>query len=142
MSVLVDIFRIPEPAEKDVPLIGLHDRFDIPFLDEEFLKDSLDLNYLVSGNREATFFAKVKGNSHGSKYREGDVLVVDRSLPLQSNRSVVCYIGNEFEVKFLKLRDNSLWLESFSGVERPLLITEENQFLIWGRVTYELRKVW
>lgn len=142
MSVLVEIFRIPEPVERNVPFIGLYDPLDIPFLDDEFLKDSLDLNFLVSGNREATFFARVKGDCQGSKYREGDVLVVDRSLPLRINQPVVCCIGNEFEVKFLKRRDDGLWLEALSGVERPLLLTEKNQLMVWGRVTFEVRKVW
>lgn len=141
MSVSVEIFRVPEPSEKDVPVIGLWDS-DIPFLDDDFLQESLDLNALVSGNLSTTFYAKVKENCSGSKYHRGDVLVVDRSWPLQNNKYAICYIGNDFVVKIIKRRAEGLCLESLNGVENPIILTEENRFLVWGMVTYEIRKIW
>lgn len=142
MSVSVEIFKIPEPAEKEVPVIGLRDCRDIPFLDEEFLQDSLDLNDWVTGGRRATFYAKVKGNTKGSIFREGDVLVVDRSWPIQNNKLAVCCIGEEFVLKKIRSGEEGLWLESINGYEDPVWITEENQFLIWGLVTYEVKRIW
>ena len=142
MSVSVEIFRIPEPVGKEVPIIGLNDCRDIPFLDEDFLKDSIDLNEWVTGGRNATFYAKIKGNARGSKFREGDVLVVDRSWPVQSDKLAVCCIENSFVLKKVTTDETGLWLESINGSEDPILITEENQLLIWGLVTYEVKRVW
>ena len=141
MSVSVEIFRVPELSEKEVPVMGLWDS-DIPFLDDDFLQESLDLNAYVSGNINTTFYAKVKENGSGSKYHSGDVLVVDRSWPLQNNKFAVCYIGNDFVVKMIKSRVGGLCLESLNGSEDPIILTEENRFLVWGMVTYVIRKMW
>ena len=142
MSVSVEIFRIPEPAGKEVPVIGLNDCRDIPFLDEEFLQDSIDLNEWVTGGRSATFYAKVKGNTRGSKFKEGDVLVVDRTWPVQNGKLAVCCIGNSFVLKKVRVDGEGLWLESVNNSEDALLINEADQLLIWGLVTYEVKRVW
>lgn len=142
MSVLVDIFKIPEPVEKDVPVISLRGFQDVPFLEEGFLQHSVDLNELVTGNRGATFYAKVSGNCSGSTFKKGDVLVVDRSWPMQINKLAVCSMGGEFVLKMIRQGREGIYLESVNGSEPPIVLTDENQFLVWGLVTYELKRLW
>lgn len=142
MSVVVNIYKIPKPAEKEIPVIALRDYQDIPFLEDEFLQHSIDLNELVTGNRGATFYAKVRGNCSGSPFREGDLLVVDRSWPMQLNKLVVCCIGEAFVLKIVRKGREGIYLESLNGLEAPIALTEENQFLVWGLVTYEVRRLW
>lgn len=142
MSVLVKIYKVPEPEHSEVSQIALKACSDVPFQDDDFLRESIDLNEQVSGGQGSTFYAKIKKNNNSSAYKEGDVLVVNRSWPIQNNKLVVCCIDGEFVLKRVNLQDNSLWLESPNGLGAPVLVSEENQFIVWGVVTHELRRLW
>jgi DNA polymerase V len=70
-----------------------------------------------------------------------DVLVVDRSLEPQNNKIAVCFIDGEFTVKRIQLKKNELWLIPENPKYNPIKINEENQLIVWGIVTYVIKKV-
>ena len=49
-------------------------------------------------NKEATFFARVSGQSMvGAGLDDNDLLVIDRSLEPSNNKIAVCFIGLEMD---------------------------------------------
>ena len=93
-------------------------------------------------NKEATFFAKVNGQSMiGAGLDDNDLLVIDRSLEPENNKIAVCFLDGEFTVKRLKVRDNEVWLQPENPNYPIIKITEENDFVIWGIVTSVIKKV-
>lgn len=108
----------------------------------DFLETKIDLNKELSKNPLATFYVKVKGNSMiDSGIDDKDVLVVDRSLEPKDNKIAVCFIDGEFTVKRIKLDKDCLYLMPENKNYQPIKITEDNQFVIWGIVTYVIKAV-
>lgn len=142
MSVLVEIFKPGEasPLRISSGKSAVNSAFSSPT--DHFLEDSLDLNKEFVKNSATTYYARIVGNSTGSDFSEGDVLVVDRSLPLQHNKLVVCFMSGCFTARKLCLKDTTLWLEALDTAFEPIELSENNQHIVWGLVTYVVKRVW
>ena len=129
-------------SELRIPYIdfGVSAGFPSPAMD--FMETAIDLNKALSENPLATFYIKVDGNSMiDAGINDKDVLVVDRSLEPQNNKIAVCFIDGEFTVKRIQLKKNELWLMPGNPKYNPIKINEENQLIVWGIVTYVIKKV-
>lgn len=117
---------------------GVRAGFPSPATDYE--EESIDLNRELIRHRDATFFARVKGESMiDAGYQPGDLLVVDRSLEPQQGDVVVAYVDGGFTIKELDLsqRDQGvIWLVPHNAAFSRIRITPEQQGVIWGVVTY------
>ena len=117
---------------------GIRAGFPSPATDYE--EEAIDLNKTLIRHREATFFARVKGESMiDAGYMPGDLLVVDRSLEPQSGDVVVAYVDGGFTIKELDLahKDSGVVrLLPHNAAYRPITITPEQTSVIWGVVTY------
>ncbi len=90
----------------------------------------------------ATFFGRVKGNSmQDVGIYDGDILIIDKSLMPFDGAKAVCYIDGEFTLKTLRKVNNDLWLMPANESYKPIKINEDNNFIIWGIVTYVIHKV-
>lgn len=119
---------------------GIKAGFPSPAADFDESKISLD-NVLVK-NREATFYAKAAGTSMtGAGIDDGDIMVIDRSLDPKNNTIAVCLIDGEFTVKRIKVEKDCLYLIPENEKFKPIKVTESNEFLIWGIVTYVIKSV-
>ena len=108
----------------------------------DFMENNIDLNKELSENPIATFYIKVKGNSMiDAGINDKDVLVVDRSLEPQNNKIAICFIDGEFTVKRIHLEKECLYLMPENENYPPIKVTEENELIIWGIVTYVIKKV-
>ncbi|OOG63684.1 LexA family transcriptional regulator [Flavobacterium sp. A45] len=108
----------------------------------DFMETNIDLNKELSENPLATFYIKVKGNSMiDAGINDKDVLVVDRSLEPQNNKIAICCIDGEFTVKRIQVEKDCLYLMPENSSYEPIKVTEENQLIIWGMVTYVIKKV-
>jgi DNA polymerase V len=126
--------RIPYISE------GVSAGFPSPATD--FMENNIDLNKELSENPLATFYIKVKGNSMiDAGINDKDVLVVDRSLEPQNNKIAICCIDGEFTVKRIQVEKDCLYLMPENPSYEPIKVTEENQLIIWGMVTYVIKKV-
>lgn len=126
----------------ELPFIaaGIKAGFPSPAADFDESKISLD-NVLVK-NREATFYAKASGNSMiRAGIDDGDVLVIDRSLEPQNNKIAVCFIDGEFTIKRILVEKEGVYLMPENKNYKPIIVTEENELVIWGIVTYVIKKV-
>jgi DNA polymerase V len=108
----------------------------------DFMEETIDLNKELSENPLATFYIRVKGNSMiDAGINDKDVLVVDRSLEPQNNKIAICFIDGEFTVKRIQVEKDCLYLMPENSEYKPIKVTEENQLIIWGMVTYVIKKV-
>ncbi|MCX7955357.1 MAG: translesion error-prone DNA polymerase V autoproteolytic subunit [Bacteroidales bacterium] len=109
---------------------------------DDFVATPLDLNELLIKNKSSTFFARVTGNSmEDAGISDGDILVIDRSIEPSDNRIAVCFIDGEFTVKRLSVKNNECYLLPANPKYKPIKITADNEFIIWGIVTYVIKKV-
>ena len=109
---------------------------------DDFRETRISLDEELIGNKEATFFAKVSGQSMiGAGLDDNDLLVIDRSLEPENNKIAVCFLDGEFTVKRLKVRKDEVWLQPENPDYPIIKITEENDFIIWGIVTSVIKKV-
>jgi DNA polymerase V len=136
-------FFLPDfESELKIPFIkeGVSAGFPSPAAD--FMETNIDLNKELSENQLATFYIKVKGNSMiDAGIDDKDVLVVDRSLEPQNNKIAICFIDGEFTVKRILVEKECLYLMPENPNYSPIKITEENELIIWGIVTYVIKKV-
>jgi DNA polymerase V len=109
---------------------------------EDYVQEQLDLHKLVVRNPPATFFLKVKGNSMvGAGIHDGDLLVVDRSKSPVSGKIVIAAWEGELTVKRLKIKNKRAYLVPDNPDYPEFDITDSEETVIWGVVTYVVHKV-
>ncbi|MDV7188536.1 translesion error-prone DNA polymerase V autoproteolytic subunit [Lutibacter sp. TH_r2] len=138
----LEIFRVKALKNIKRPIINedIHAGFPSPAEDFQELRISLDKELIT--NEDATFYARVRGNSMiDANIEDGDLLVIDRSIESRDGRVAVCMIDGDFTVKRIKLGDNCLYLMPENSKYKPIKITDENEFIVWGIVTYVIKKV-
>ncbi len=129
-------FSVPVSSVALAPLMCERVRAGFPSPAENYIEDQLDLNRYCVKNPPATFFVRVDGDSMtGAGINCGDLLVVDRSLTAGNGDVVVAIVDGEFTLKRLVLRDGRVFLRPENPRYRPLEITEDMEFQVWGRVT-------
>lgn len=109
---------------------------------DDFKEQRISLDDVLIKNKDATFFARVSGQSMiDAGLHDNDLLVIDRSIEPTHNKIAVCFIDGEFTVKRLKIENNTIWLQPENANYQPIQITPENNFIIWGIVTNVIKKV-
>ena len=109
---------------------------------DDFKELRISLDQEVVRNEEATFYARVSGESmQGAGLDDGDLLVIDRSMEPKNGKIAVCCIDGEFTVKRLKVVEDGVFLIPENPKYQSIKVTEENELIIWGIVTYVVKKV-
>ena len=109
---------------------------------DDFKETRISLDRELVKNKEATFYARVSGDSMvGAGLDDGDLLVIDRSLNPENGKIAVCLVDGEFTVKRIKKEKNKLYLIPENKKYKPIEIKEENELIIWGVVEYVIKKV-
>ena len=111
----------------------------------EDIREKLDLIRLLVKHKAATFFFRVDGVSMvDSGMDEGDIIIVDRAIEPYNNCKAVCYIDGEYTVKRVEMLDGKVHLMPANELNtkyKPIEVQPENQFIIWGVVTYAIKKM-
>lgn len=138
----IDIFTPDNDKGMELPLSNEHVAAGFPSPAEDFTQCGIDLNRELIANPASTFYARVSGLSMVDEgINDGDLLVIDKSLMPRNGCLAVCYIDGEFTLKrFEKHKDHALLLPANKEF-KPIKVTEENDFCIWGVVTYVIKKV-
>ena len=142
MTKKLNLFLPDFENSMELPFIsdGIKAGFPSPAADFDESKISLD-NVLVK-NREATFYAKASGTSMiGAGIDDGDILVIDRSLEPKNNKIAVCYIDGEFTIKRIVVAKDGVYLTPENPAFQPIKVTDDNELIIWGMVTYVIKSV-
>lgn len=136
----MDIFKPGNSSQKAPIVEGIHAGFPSPA--EDFMEPTLDLNRHVIKNPAATFYARIQGNSmEGANIHDGDIVVIDKSLDPTDQCIAVCYIDGEFTLKRIRIEKDKVWLQPANPDYPAIEITEENHFVVWGIVTYVIKKL-
>lgn len=108
---------------------------------QDYLEQAIDLNKELIRHPASTFYGRVVGDSMRDEgIEEGDILVIDKSLELLNDDLAVCYIDGEFTVKRVRLEPDAAWLVPSNSNYPPIKVTKDNEFMVWGIVTYTIKK--
>ena len=111
----------------------------------EDIREKLDLIKLLVKHKASTFFFRVSGVSMvDAALDEGDIIIVDRAVDPYNNCKAVCYIDGEYTVKRVEMGDNMVRLmpaNKLNTAYKPIEVTPDNEFMIWGVVTYVIKKM-
>ncbi|MEZ3442863.1 translesion error-prone DNA polymerase V autoproteolytic subunit [uncultured Alistipes sp.] len=134
-------FHPPDTStHREVPVAGGAVEAGFPSPADDFLDAPLDLNREFVQNPASTFFVRVSGESMaGDGIGDGDLLIVDKSLPPHDGCIAVCYVDGEFTVKRVKLERGCAWLMPSNPKYRPIRVDADNEFLVWGIVRHVVK---
>lgn len=106
---------------------------------EEELADTLSLDNLLIQNHEATFLLKVSGDSMSEAgILPGDMVIVNKGQNPKSGDIVIAEVDNEWTMKYLRKRGDSVTLIPANPKYKP--IKPRNELKIAGVVTAVVRK--
>jgi DNA polymerase V len=101
----------------------------------------LDLNEHLVRNPSSTFFVRAKGDSMtDAGIQSGDILVVGRSVSPKDRQIVVAMLDGDFTVKRLRHRKEKVFLVAENNAFPPIEITEGQELVIWGVVTFVIHQ--
>ena len=130
-------------TELDLPFATEGIRAGFPSQAQDYMTDSIDLNKELVLHPATTFYARAVGNSMtGFGISDGDLLVIDKSIEPVDGDIVVAFIDGEFTLKKIMKDENecNLWLVPGNEDYPPIKITEENDFIVWGVLTYNIKR--
>lgn len=108
---------------------------------EEDLAETMSIdNYLIA-NKEATFMLRVSGESMiDAGIQPGDMIIVERRTDAKDGDIIVAFIDGGYTVKFLRKRNNRVWLEPANKNFEPIIPEENEQLQIMAVVKAVIRK--
>ncbi len=113
---------------------------------QDDIEQALDLNEYLIRNENATFIVKANSLSMlDAGIDIDDPLIVDRSIPAKSGDIVIALIDNDFSVKRLMIdtqfQPPKVWLKAENPDYQNIYIEEGQELVIWGVVTYNLKRM-
>ncbi len=116
-------------------------RAGFPSPAQDYMELSIDLNKELVPHPSSTFYGRVKGDSMKDEgIEDGDILVIDKSLELMNDDLAVCFVDGEFTLKRVRIDATIIWLVPSNKAYPEIPITSENDFIVWGIVTYTIKK--
>lgn len=131
----IDFYSAIVESELELPFVSSGISAGFPSPADDFIDTGIDLNKELIKNPYSTFYGRVRGDSMKDLgIHNGDLLVIDKSLEPQNGKIAVCYIDGEFTVKTIKIEDDCCWLVPANENYKPIKVTAENDFIVWGIV--------
>ncbi len=136
------IYMPDDRLPSDIPLAESTVHAGFPSPADDFLEGSLDLNSLVIKHPEATFFARVEGDSMKDEgITEGDILVVDKAGEPYDGSLAVAYIDGEFTLKRVRMEPDRILLVPANPKYPVIEIATGQDFAVWGVVKWVIKQV-
>ena len=106
----------------------------------DFIDVNIDLGKELIRNPSSSFLGRVRGNSmQDVGIGDRDILIIDKSLPADDGRIAVCFLDGDFTVKRIQYTEDGCWLVAENPKFKPIKVTKENDFVIWGIVVYVIK---
>ncbi len=133
---------IPDTAQLEADLLGaVKAGFPSPAEDN---REKLDLVKLLVRHSASTFFFRIDGVSMvDADMDEGDIIIVDRAVEPYNDCKAVCFIDGEYTVKRVEMNETGAVLLPCNDRNtqfKPIPVGPDNNFLIWGVVTWVIKK--
>lgn len=140
MSMVLEILHAEDIFHLELPVYTNGISCGMPDPQYESIAGKMDMNKNLIQNPLTTFYARVSGQSMiDDGISDGDLLVIDRSLEPEDGKIAVCFVDGEFTCKRIKLKKDGIWLMPANVDYRPIHISEESNFQIWGIVTHVIK---
>lgn len=141
-SMLDDVRAYVEAKGYQLPLYESRVQAGFPSPADDHVADRLSVNDLLVRTPAATFFVRVQGQSmRDAGMHDGDLLVVDRSLPATPGKIVIAVVDGELTVKRLQRGPNGVVLHAENPDYPDIVVGPESEFGIWGVVTNVIHPV-
>ena len=140
MSDKIQIF-LPDEDETELPLSeGIKAGFPSPA--EDFQNTTLNIMQEIVKNPASTFYARVSGSSMiDDGISDGDILVVDKSVQPYEGCIAICFVDGEFTLKHVEIKPDCIMLVPANKAFKPIKVTPDEDFVIWGVVRYVIKKL-
>ncbi len=103
----------------------------------------IDLNDHLIRNADATSVNRVKADSMiDIGLYAGDSLLIDRSIEPKHGDIVLAVLNNEFTLKRLYRKGGAIKLVPENQRYPTIVVKPEEEFSVWGVVTYNLHKLY
>lgn len=136
----ITLYNSDTLSELAIPYVDSGIKAGFPSPAQDYLEFAIDLNRELVKHPASTFFGRVSGDSmKNAGVSDGDILVIDKSLEPKNGDMAVCFIDGEFTIKFINIKKDIIWLIPANKKYQPIKVTKENDFLIWGIVTYSIK---
>ena len=137
------VYPVAEVADLRLPFfdVGIVAGFPIP-LDNDERSQDIELLKMMCPNPEASYLIRVEGNSMiDAGIYSGDIIIVDKSNREPSPSEVaVCELNGDYTLKHFVKRGDEGWLVPANPDYPELKVTEDDDFSVWGTVTYIIHK--
>jgi len=130
--------------ENSLEYLGIVSYTITPHVEKDiFIRDryekTIDLNKLLIKHPQYTFLGLIRGDSmKDACILDGDLVVIDKSLPYYTGYKALCRIENKFTLKFLEWdKEKRLWLKPANEDFEPIEVKKDsNRVEVFGIVTY------
>lgn len=140
--MILELYTYKSDGFVKLPFIENGIKAGFPSPAEDFQGKRISLDKELIKNETATFFAKVDGDSmQDAGMSHGDLLVIDRSLEPVTGKIAVCMLDGEFTVKRLRVAKDAVYLVPENKSYKEIKVTEDQELVIWGMVTYVIKKM-
>ena len=142
--IKLTIHRADTSSRLSIPMATATVRAGFPSPAQDYMSEDIDLNEVLIKNREATFYVRISGDSMtNAGIMDGDLAIVDKALEARDGDIVVAFIDGDFTIKQFRMDKSGLygWLLPWNEHYPKILVNEENNFIIWGVVTYVIHAV-
>ena len=135
------IYRVETDTGLILPFVDEGIKAGFPSPAQDYIHAGIDLNKELIKDKASTFLAKADGDSLNGSIQDGDLMIIDRSLSPRNGQRVVVFIDGEFTAKILKIEKDVVFLVPDNPDFPVLKINPDQDFRIWGVITYIIRKM-
>lgn len=119
----------------------IHAGFPSPAADHT--GERIDMVHEMTPHPDSTFYARVEGDSmRDAGILDGDIVVIDRSLEPTNGDFIAAFIDGEYTLKEYRLDElnQCAYLIPHNPDFATIKVTGDNDFIVWGVVTYAIHK--
>lgn len=139
---VTEIFKYKSGKGLALPFYSSKIKAGFPSPADDYIEKRLDLNELIIKHPASTFFVRVEGESMiEAGIYSGDILVVDKSLPVKDNCIVIASVNGDFTVKRIRKKGDKIFLQPENCKFEEIEIAGNMEFDIFGVVTFSIRSV-
>lgn len=115
--------------------------FPVP-LDNDERSQDIDILSMLVPHPEASYLIRVQGDSMiDADILSGDIVIVDKSNRNPSAKEIaVCELNGEYTLKRIAYENGQAWLVPANPKYPRFQVTPEDDFSVWGTVTYIIHK--
>ena len=140
-NIIIDVLTHIQKKELLLPFISENISAGFPSPAMDFTDASIDLNAHLIKNPSSSFLGRVCGSSMKDKgIDDGDMIIIDKSLPAKTGKIAVCFIDGAFTIKTIQIKQDCCWLLPANTNYPAIKIdANTNEFIVWGIVTHVIK---